>query len=272
MKNLFTIGEVAKLFNINIQSLHFYDRIGLVKPEVKDPHNGYRLYSTRQFERLNTVIYLRALNMPIKDIQRFFENKNVPSMINLLEKQKEAVSSQKAALDIIEQKIDHRLNDLQDALHSEMDVIIEKNLAPRTVALLKKDISVFDDLEYPLRTLERNDDLKAAVFLGKVGVSVAANKIQEHIFDGFSAVFIMLENEEKNSQKSAIIPGGLYLTLRFCGTHRESSAAYLKLLSYMEEHQYQMIGDALEITMIDAGLTNDTSKYMTELQIPVKKS
>ena len=67
MKNseLFQIGEVSRLFHISVSILRHYDRIGLLKPEYTDPDTGYRYYSTRQFECLNTIRYLRALAMPL---------------------------------------------------------------------------------------------------------------------------------------------------------------------------------------------------------------
>ena len=55
MKDLFTIGEIAKLFEINIRTLRYYDEINLLKPERIDPNSKYRYYSTKQFERLNTI-------------------------------------------------------------------------------------------------------------------------------------------------------------------------------------------------------------------------
>ena len=51
MKELFTIGEMAKLFGVNIRTLRYYDEIGILCPETTDPDSGYRYYSTRQFER-----------------------------------------------------------------------------------------------------------------------------------------------------------------------------------------------------------------------------
>lgn len=40
----------------------------------------------------------------------------------------------------------------------------------------------------------------------------------------------------------------------------------------MEKRGYSLNGDSIEITLIDLGITNDISKFVTELQIPVKKS
>ena len=64
-KELFTIGEIGKLFHMNIRTLRYYDAAGLLKPEKTDPDTGYRYYSTKQFERLNTIKYLRALDLSL---------------------------------------------------------------------------------------------------------------------------------------------------------------------------------------------------------------
>ena len=59
-KDLYQIGEVARLFHLSISLLRHYDKTGLVTPEYTDPDTGYRYYSIRQFECLNTIRYLRA--------------------------------------------------------------------------------------------------------------------------------------------------------------------------------------------------------------------
>ena len=64
-KKLFQIGDVAKMFHISVGSLRHYEQAGLLKPEYIDENSGYRYYSTRQFEVLNTIRYLRLLDMPL---------------------------------------------------------------------------------------------------------------------------------------------------------------------------------------------------------------
>ena len=54
-KDLFKIGDVAKLFNISVSTLRYYEKLGLVIPEEVDKDTGYRYYSTDQFESLNTL-------------------------------------------------------------------------------------------------------------------------------------------------------------------------------------------------------------------------
>ena len=88
IKNLFTIGEMGGLFRTNIRTLRYYDDIGLLKPEVVDPKTGYRYYSARQFERMNTIKYLRNLNMPLDKIKAFFENRDTLVMEQILEERR----------------------------------------------------------------------------------------------------------------------------------------------------------------------------------------
>ena len=44
MENLFSIGEVARYQKISKQTLIFYDKIGLFRPDYIDPNNGYRYH------------------------------------------------------------------------------------------------------------------------------------------------------------------------------------------------------------------------------------
>lgn len=43
----FTVGEFAKLHNMKKQTLIFYDKIDLFKPEIINKNNGYRYYTPK---------------------------------------------------------------------------------------------------------------------------------------------------------------------------------------------------------------------------------
>ena len=195
-KELFTIGEIGKLFHVSIRTLRYYDAAGLLKPETTDPVTGYRYYSTRQFERLNTIKYLRALDMPIERIIRFFENKDTDTLMELLKEQQRETQLQRERLERISKKLDRRIHQLADALDSRLDEMDIVHLPRRRIAFLRGDISLEEDLEYPIRELERRNDLGAVMFLGKVGVSVSREQLLRRQFDGFSEIFVVLEQED----------------------------------------------------------------------------
>ena len=71
MKNYFTISEFAKLRNININSLRYYEKLGLLKPAIVDEKTGYRYYSAEQVSLLNKIILCIQLGIPLKEMMTF---------------------------------------------------------------------------------------------------------------------------------------------------------------------------------------------------------
>ena len=55
---LFSIGQMAKLFDMNIRTLRYYDQIGLLKPS-QTSDAGYRLYDEAALERLQQILLFR---------------------------------------------------------------------------------------------------------------------------------------------------------------------------------------------------------------------
>ena len=110
---LFQIGDVAKMFHISVGTLRHYEKSGLLQPEYTDKETGYRYYSTRQFECLNTIRYLRVLDMPLEQIADFLNNRDIDRMQFMLRQQKETVISKQKELKIIERKIENRLRQIE---------------------------------------------------------------------------------------------------------------------------------------------------------------
>lgn len=268
MKDLFTIGEVAKLFGLNIRTLRYYHNIGLLEPEYIDEETNYRYYSTRQFERLNTIKYLRALDISIQQIGEFLKHRDVDTMLSIFTEQQREVQRKKAELELIEKKIASRLVQIEDAQSSTFEEIMVKQFPARNLVVLKKEISMSDDLEYPIRDLERTHHLDAAIFLGKVGVSVSREQLLSRSYGSFASIFVVLEEGDSYDGARKILPSGQYAIIRYQGTHQEAPAHYDRLMEYLEQTGASLSGDSLEITMIDSGMTEDTSKFVTELQVP----
>lgn len=267
---LFQIGEVSKLFHISISILRHYDKIGLVCPEYTDPHTGYRYYSTRQFECLNTIRYLRALDMPLEQISRFLQNRDVDIIHDLLMNQKEEVNRRRQELALIERKIDNRLAQITDALSSKLNLITLSEKPPRRIASIKKKVSPHSylDLEYSIRELEQSEE-STVTFLGKVGVGISQQNLLQKQYSPYDMVFLILDEEDSFHGNTMLLPPETCVTIRFQGGHKQAVHYYEKLMEYIESNQYSICGFSKEITMIDYGLTNDTSKFVTEIQIPV---
>ena len=69
MKKFFKIGEISKLYGIGVDSIRYYEEIGIIKPERSE--SGYRHYSIHDIWRLNVIRDLRSIGFSV--FYRIFE-------------------------------------------------------------------------------------------------------------------------------------------------------------------------------------------------------
>ena len=61
------VQEFAKMAGVTVRALHHYDRLGLLRP--RRTRSGYRVYEERELERLEQIVALKFLGLPLKRIQ-----------------------------------------------------------------------------------------------------------------------------------------------------------------------------------------------------------
>ena len=61
-------GDAAKALGIGVQTLHFYEREGLIAPAPRSA-TGYRLYSPEVVERVRFVRKAQALGLPLDEVK-----------------------------------------------------------------------------------------------------------------------------------------------------------------------------------------------------------
>ncbi len=69
--NLLSIGEMAKSRNVNVQSLRYYEKLGILLPVYINPETGYRYYAPEQIMVLDTIILCIHLGIPLKDLKNY---------------------------------------------------------------------------------------------------------------------------------------------------------------------------------------------------------
>ena len=82
-------------------------------------------------------------------------------------------------------------------------------------------------------------------------------------------VFLLLDREDRYPGPVETLPPATWATLRFRGSHRQAGEHYVRLLGECRERGLSPVGTAMEITMIDDGMTSDPEQFVTEIQIPV---
>lgn len=69
----YTVNKLAKLSGVSVRTLHFYDEIGLLKPDFYG-ENNYRYYKEEQLLLLQQILFYRELGVPLNEIQRIIQS------------------------------------------------------------------------------------------------------------------------------------------------------------------------------------------------------
>ena len=269
---LYRIGEVAKMFRLSVGTLRHYETLGLLVPARIDADSGYRYYSVQQFECLNTIRYLRMLDFSLEQIAAFLQNRDVEEMEEMLRAQKRTARQKQLEWKRIEKKIGHRLRRLEEARAPGLGKIELRTIPAQRLIRIQSDLSLhtYLDMEEAIRELEREQD-SASVFLGKIGVGIAKERLEAGDTANYDTAFLLLDPEDTVRGAFETIPETRCVCLRFAGSHPEAPAYYEDLLRFIRERGMRITGFSREITLIDEGLTQHPEEFVTEIQIPIRE-
>lgn len=140
----FSVGAAAKAVHITSETLRHYDRIGLVKPSMKDECTNYRYYTEQDIVRINTIRALQQMDLPLKKIKEVLEFDDLEKIIDFLTAAEKKADEKLASLQYSKAKIQLAKSDYENKLrgqHHTEDIIIKH--FPKRILMLS------DTLESP---------------------------------------------------------------------------------------------------------------------------
>ncbi|MCM3698651.1 MerR family transcriptional regulator [Paenibacillus macerans] len=114
MENKFSSKQVSEETGLSIHTLRYYEQIGLIDGIVRD-ENGYRQYSKADIVWFQVLSYLRAMGMPIREMQHFTalrssEVSTITARREFMETYRRKVIDQMKELEKTLEKIDQKIN------------------------------------------------------------------------------------------------------------------------------------------------------------------
>ncbi|MGM9568033.1 MAG: MerR family transcriptional regulator [Clostridia bacterium] len=108
---MFTIGQVAEMFNLPVSTLRYYDKEGLFPGMRRE--SGIRKFGEREIEALRIIECLKKSGLEIKDIKQFMEwctegSETYPLRRDLFLKRKKAVEEEIGRLERVLALIDFK--------------------------------------------------------------------------------------------------------------------------------------------------------------------
>ena len=114
MENLFSIGEVARYQKISKQTLIFYDKIGLFRPDYVDPGNGYRYYSAKQLDYLDAILIMKKIGFSLSEIKEHMQHYTIDSSLDAMKNQLSVIDSRIQELYMIRSRLVNRCQQMEE--------------------------------------------------------------------------------------------------------------------------------------------------------------
>lgn len=96
--------EFARRAGVTVRALHHYDRLGLLKPSGRT-RAGYRVYSDRDFARLEQIVALKFIGFPLLQIRELLRRKDT-DLLAALRQQRQILAEKRNHLDRAVQAIE----------------------------------------------------------------------------------------------------------------------------------------------------------------------
>lgn len=128
--NLTTISDISRKMNISTRTLRYYEQIGLIE-SVKKEDYAYRTYNEDMVKRLQQILVLHKLRIPLKQIRLILQNENTVGTIETFQRNLDEVDDEITALSTIRDIISTFIKRLNESIHQD----IKLNLLDDTTLL-----------------------------------------------------------------------------------------------------------------------------------------
>lgn len=266
LKDYYKINEISKLYGIGVDSLRYYEKIGVLVP--RRDTNGYRLYGLKDLYKLNIIRDLRQLDFTMQQIKDYLDYQSIENTLYLLHKEKDLVSEQLSSLQTKQRIIQERINVLTTAMQITTGEFLIKSFSERPCLHLDTRITRDEEMDFAIKKLHKKHERKIRDFGNQLfGASVSVEDLYKDGKDVFNSVFFILDYDDP--EYDFFLPAGEYLSLYYRGDYRQSSDRIFDVLSFAKEKGYQLLGDPFEIYEIDNRDTINNEEFLTEIQVRV---
>ena len=269
---ILTITELAKLKKITSETLRYYDRIGLLKPDHIS-ESGHRYYSIRQYERLGTILELKEIGMSLKEIEEYFDNRNLHKSFAMLKEFQEKFEADLQEKIQLNEVLKHKLQFLQSLSElPEMNVVFEKDYPIRHMITFGKESGDREEHAMAFTRLENYiNEIIPIIASDRVGVLADERLLLPG--DDLIPAFPMLLVAPKNAEEPYLqkIAAGKYVCMYYRnGILEKYDSSFEIIKGYIRDKGYHINGRILQIYKIDVTLTSDPAETVLEIQIPVE--
>ena len=236
------VHEIAELFGLNVQTLHYYDKAGILKPNFRDPNNGYRKYKFDQIYQLASIRYMRKLGYSIEAVKDFQNSRNAQETLVRLRERSEAIRKQWEELMKIDEAIMRKIQFIENALP---DVRVDE------IEILERP-----ERQYIPIGVEEQLYMDESFYFYPTLV----------LYGGDQKLFGALVTDE-SSANTSVLPAGRYLVGYHQGPYEDIQKSFDRIRACGKD--YALDDQMLAINIIDQFIEKDSQNYITRIEVKI---
>ena len=216
MKELYTIGEMALICGVSVQTLRYYSTLGLIDPKMVDTKTGYRYYSSSSIQLIDRIKYLQKFGISLADIKEIINDGNAETILSYLYRQKAATYEELRKTENTIQEIDWYIDYFDLAKEDKLlSIPYKKKIGKRyavMVSLLPGEST--RDAYIRLLDIRNSSEFADTVYRFQFTYLIDFPSLLEKKFVPNTAGLFLSKNFPKNSPHVRELPGGDYLCFR----------------------------------------------------------
>lgn len=268
MKNYYKIHEISKLYGIGVDSLRYYEKLGILKP--RRDTNGYRLYSLKDMYKLNIIRDLRRLDFSMQQIKEYLDGQSVENTLDLLNKEQEMLKCRQEELKRREEIIRERMVSLTSSVDCIAEMPAVRKWPERRCVQLNEHMTRDEEMDFAIKKLHSRHEARIRD-LGNLetGAFFSMEDLKKGLTNVYNSVFFILEWGME--EYDFVLPEGMYLSYCYRGAYEQNRERVEEMLSYAGSHGLKVVGEPFEIYKVDNRYTVKTEEFLTEIQVLVQE-
>jgi DNA-binding transcriptional MerR regulator len=261
------IGVFARLSQVTVKALRFYDEIGLLKPTYVDRVTGYRYYAPQLLSRLNKIQVFKEIGFSLAEISSMLQTDLSDEQVHSLLQSKRVELSQQIALAQVQlAQVDAWLQQLPAPVKRVESPIMLKQTDPQMVASLRATIDtyeeayeLFDELQHYLGRYQRTGQ--------RATIWHACGKRSSQI-DCEALILLNQRVPESKWVRVYELPTSTAASVVHQGSDDTIEESYRAVRHWVKAQGYTLVGPNREVYWPEAHAQAGTAD-LTEIQFPI---
>lgn len=256
--------------HVTKETLFHYDRIGLFSPEIKEV-NGYRFYSTKQIDTMNTILVLREMDLPLAQIKEFLNQRKQDKLLELFSVEEELIAGQIAKLQDRQQWIKNQRQKIR--LTETVDFSSVYRMRKPGFYYCMKEVkgSAPESFVQSINSLIEEFQSVSGSICYEIGYIQNMEDIREGKYSEYPKVALLTEKRTRGL-KLKKAEEQQYLIAYHAGHWEKIGDAYERLTAYADSRGIDLGEFSIERDVIDFMLAKEDENFVTEIAVPVRNS